>query len=40
MNDKPDWCPCGNVILVDTEDWEVPLCHDCFEELNKTKGEK
>lgn len=23
-------CPCGHVILADTEDWEIPLCCDCY----------
>lgn len=24
-------CPCGGVILADTEDWKVPVCYECFE---------
>lgn len=23
-------CPCGGIILADTEDWAVPLCYSCF----------
>ena len=23
-------CPCGDVILADTEDWTTPLCYDCY----------
>jgi len=23
-------CPCGGVILADTEDWNIPLCADCY----------
>lgn len=25
-------CPCGAVIFADTEEWEVPLCYNCYEE--------
>jgi hypothetical protein len=25
------WCPCGGIILADTEDWEIPLCYECYE---------
>lgn len=24
-----DRCPCGGIILADTEDWKVPLCANC-----------
>jgi hypothetical protein len=24
-------CPCGGVILADTEDWDTPLCYECYE---------
>ncbi len=28
---KPkDRCPCGGIILADTEDWETPLCYECW----------
>lgn len=31
MSDKPrDRCPCGGIILADTEDWKVPLCYECY----------
>ena len=23
-------CPCGGVILADTEDWPTPLCYECY----------
>lgn len=26
---------CGGVILADTEDWERPVCYDCFHELGE-----
>ena len=26
-------CPCGGVILADTEDWPIPMCHECYEEI-------
>ena len=33
-----DRCPCGGIILADTEDWSTPLCYSCFYELTiKTK---
>lgn len=22
-------CPCGGIILADTEDWKIPMCHEC-----------
>lgn len=25
-------CPCGDIILADTEDWPVPLCYNCYPE--------
>lgn len=25
-----DRCPCGGIILADTENWEEPLCHECW----------
>ena len=30
MSDK---CPCGGVILADTEDWKIPVCCNCWEEI-------
>jgi len=27
---KKDRCPCGGVILADTEDWATPLCYGCY----------
>jgi len=29
------WCPCGGVILADTEDWPVPMCNGCYEFVKK-----
>lgn len=26
-------CPCGNFILADTEDWQIPRCQTCYDEL-------
>lgn len=26
-------CLCGGVMLADTEDWKVHLCHECFMEM-------
>jgi hypothetical protein len=31
LADLKKWCPCGGVILADTEDWPVPLCNACYE---------
>ena len=27
MNDR---CPCGDPIYANTEDWETPLCYECY----------
>lgn len=26
-------CPCGGIILADTEEWNVPLCNECYERM-------
>jgi len=28
-------CPCGGVILADTEGWPVPVCNSCYEEISR-----
>ena len=28
-------CPCGGIILADTDDWKIPLCYDCWYQLQK-----
>jgi len=38
LNGKRDahdkkWCPCGGVILADTEDCQTPLCADCTDDI-------
>lgn len=25
-----DRCPCGGIILADSEDWKTPLCYECY----------
>jgi hypothetical protein len=30
------FCPCGDVILADTEDWQVPRCYGCSTEDDGT----
>jgi len=35
-----DRCPCGGIILADTEDWIIPLCHDCYVEYGETYSTK
>lgn len=32
---KQDRCPCGGIILADTENWHVPLCYECYCSLSK-----
>lgn len=27
---KNNCCPCGGIILADTEKWITPLCHECW----------
>jgi len=36
---REDRCPCGGVILADTEDWKIPLCYSCWHELGEPKEE-
>lgn len=28
-------CPCGGVIYANTEDWKVPVCYECYEEIRE-----
>ena len=28
-------CPCGGVIYANSEDWKVPVCYECFEEIRE-----
>ena len=30
-----DYCPCGGIILADTEDWTVPVCYECWVKLGE-----
>lgn len=30
-----DRCPCGGIILADTEDWKVPLCYECYVDIGE-----
>lgn len=27
-------CPCKNIILADTEEWNTPICCTCYEDIN------
>ena len=36
---KPDRCPCGGIILADTEDWKIPLCHSCWHDIGEPSFE-
>ena len=31
--EKCERCPCGGIILADTEDWKTPLCYSCYSDL-------
>jgi len=32
------WCPCGGIILADTEDWPIRMCADCYEFFEKREA--
>ena len=32
-------CPCGGVILADTEDWKTPRCYQCWWNLGSPENE-
>lgn len=36
-NTRPEepLCPCGGVIYANTEDWKVPVCYECYEEIRE-----
>lgn len=36
---KQAYCPCGGIILADTEEWKTPLCFGCWEELGSPEKE-
>jgi len=38
-DEKSDCCPCGGIILADTEDWDTPLCHECWEKMGSPEQE-
>ena len=31
----PRSCPCGGIILADTENWKTPLCYHCYTDLHE-----
>jgi hypothetical protein len=33
------YCPCGGIILADSEDWETPVCNEHFEALGEPTKE-
>lgn len=36
---RKDRCPCGGIILADTEDWPIPTCHECYpKELDELRA--
>lgn len=37
INMKSDRCPCGGIILADTEDWKVPMCACYYEDIGEPK---
>lgn len=30
-----DRCPCGDVIYANTEDWDIPVCYECYVKMNE-----
>ncbi len=30
MSNDQMYCPCGDIILADTEEWPIPLCYECY----------
>jgi hypothetical protein len=32
-----DRCPCGGIVLADTEDWKIPRCNECYEKMGEPK---
>jgi hypothetical protein len=30
---KQNYCPCGGIILADTEEWRLPRCYSCWEKM-------
>jgi hypothetical protein len=38
---QPGSCPCGDpIILADTEQWAIPRCFDCWEEMTPEQREQ
>lgn len=33
------YCPCGGIILADTEMWKVPLCDECYTALGEPESD-
>jgi hypothetical protein len=36
---KDPWCPCGGIILADTEDWNIPRCYECYLAMGEPQKE-
>lgn len=32
---KKELCECGGIILADTEEFEKPMCYECFERVGE-----
>lgn len=39
MTIEQKYCPCGGIILADTEDWETPVCDEHYEALGEPAKE-
>lgn len=39
MSKLKEFCDCGGVIFADTEDWENPVCYNCYEKINSNNEE-
>lgn len=29
------YCPCGDIILADSDNWTIPVCPNCYEDIEK-----
>lgn len=39
MTARPTACPCGGIMLADTEDWDVPRCFECWVAMGEPRHE-
>lgn len=36
---RQKYCPCGGIILADTEDWKTPLCDECYTQIGEPEND-